>query len=184
MNLPAAVVLALFAVGITAAPWHRSNYRSPSRGLLAEAGLLATALILACLAARLGRMADVGWTIGRWMLYAAAYWYAVVGGIGVVRMVLAQVPVREQLGNAEGIGVPEGELARGRLIGILERALVLTLILLGQFGALGLVVAAKALARFRGLDDRDFAEYFLIGTLASLLHAVLVGVGLQLLLAH
>lgn len=23
-----------------------------------------------------------------WMLYAAAYWYAVVGGIGVVRMVL------------------------------------------------------------------------------------------------
>jgi hypothetical protein len=55
-------------------------------------------------------------------------------------------------------------------------------VLLGQFGALGLIVAAKALARFRGLEDRDFAEYFLIGTLASLLHAVAVGVGLLLLL--
>jgi hypothetical protein len=49
-----------------------------------------------------------------------------------------------------------------------------------QYGALGLIVAAKALARFRGLEDRDFAEYFLIGTLASLLHAVAVGVGLRL----
>ena len=78
--------------------------------------------------------------------------------------------------------MPQGELARGRLIGILERALVLTLVLLGQYGALGFVVAAKALARFRGLDDRDFAEYFLIGTLASLLHAVVVGVGLQVMM--
>ena len=57
----------------------------------------------------------------------------------------------------------------------------LTLVLLGQYGALGLLIAAKALARFRALEDRDFAEYFLIGTLASLRHALLVGVGLRLL---
>ena len=184
MNLATAAVLALFALAITMAPWHRPNYRSPDRGLLAEAGLLVAALILACLAGRLRLTDGFGWTAGKWLLYAAAYWYAVAGGIGVVRLVLAQVPVREQRANDEGIGVPAGELARGRLIGILERALVLTLVLLGQFGALGLVVAAKALARFRGLDDRDFAEYFLIGTLASLLHAVAVGVGLQILLRH
>lgn len=53
--------------------------------------------------------------------------------------------------------------------------------LLGQYGALGLLIAAKVVARFRALEDRDFAEYFLIGTLASLLHALLVGVGLRLL---
>jgi hypothetical protein len=29
------------------------------------------------------------------------------------------------------------------------------------------VIAAKTLARFRQLDDRDFAEYYLLGTLAS-----------------
>ncbi|MBI2537686.1 MAG: hypothetical protein HYW06_12150 [Gemmatimonadetes bacterium] len=67
------------------------------------------------------------------------------------------------------------------MIGVLERALALTLVLLGQYGALGLLIAAKALARFRALEDRDFAEYFLIGTLASLLHALVVGVGVRLL---
>ena len=182
MNLPAALVLLLFAVGLTLTPWHRPNYPRPSRGLLLEAVLLVVALVLACLAMRLGRMGDYDWTVSRWVVSAAAYWYAVVGGIGVVRLVLAQVPVREQQESAGGIEVPQGELARGRLIGILERALVLTLVLLGQYGALGFVVAAKALARFRGLDDRDFAEYFLIGTLASLLHAVVVGVGLQVVM--
>jgi hypothetical protein len=181
MNLPAAIVLLLFAVGLTLMPWHRPDYRPPSRGLLFEAILVVVALALAWLAMRLGRMGDYDWTVSRWLVTAAAYWYAVAGGIGVVRLVLALVPVREQQEPAEGIEVPPGELARGRLIGILERALVLTLVLLGQFGALGFVVAAKALARFRGLDDRDFAEYFLIGTLASLLHAVVVGVGLGML---
>ncbi len=44
------------------------------------------------------------------------------------------------------------------------------------------MVAAKALARFRGLEERDFAEYFLIGTLASLLVALAVGVGVRVLL--
>lgn len=78
--------------------------------------------------------------------------------------------------------VSSAELARGRIIGILERAIALTLVLLGQYGALGLVVAAKALARFRGLEERDFAEYFLIGTLASLLVALGAGVGVTLLL--
>ncbi|HET8634819.1 MAG TPA: hypothetical protein VFL88_11795 [Gemmatimonadales bacterium] len=182
MNLPSAIVLAFLAVGLTLAPWHRPNYIRPRRGLLLEAGLLLAGLVLAWLAMRLGRMGDYDWTVSRWVVTAAAYWYAVVGGIGVVRLVLALVPVREQQEAEPGIEVPQGELARGRLIGILERALVLTLVLLGQFGALGFVVAAKALARFRGLDDRDFAEYFLIGTLASLLHAVVVGVGLQVVM--
>jgi hypothetical protein len=73
-------------------------------------------------------------------------------------------------------------LSRGLLIGVLERALALTLVLIGQLGALGLILAAKALARFRALDDRDFAEYVLIGTLASILLALLVGVGVRVLL--
>ena len=76
-------------------------------------------------------------------------------------------------------GVPGAELSRGMVIGILERALVLTLILINQFGALGLILAAKALARFRALDNRDFAEYFLIGTLTSLLIALLLGVAVR-----
>ena len=75
--------------------------------------------------------------------------------------------------------MPASELSRGMVIGVLERAITLTLVFIGQFGALGLVLAAKALTRFRALDDRDFAEYVLIGTLASILFALLVGIALR-----
>jgi len=76
------------------------------------------------------------------------------------------------------------EVIRGRVIGVLERAIALTLVLLGQFGALALIVAAKSLARFKALEDRDFAEYFLIGTLASLLLALMGGVAMRAVLRY
>lgn len=66
---------------------------------------------------------------------------------------------------------PSLEYNRGRVIGVLERIIMLTLILQNQFGAIGFVLGAKTLARFKGLEDRDFAEYFLVGTLASLIAA-------------
>ncbi|PYP31964.1 MAG: hypothetical protein DMD47_05345 [Gemmatimonadetes bacterium] len=74
------------------------------------------------------------------------------------------------------------DIARGRTVGALERALALTLVLLGQYAAVGWIIAAKSLARFKALEDREFAEYFLIGTLASLLLALLAGIGTRLLL--
>lgn len=70
----------------------------------------------------------------------------------------------------------------GRTIGLLERALMLLLVSLGQWGAVGLVVAAKSVARFEALKERHFAEYYLIGTLTSLLIAALGGLALRFLL--
>lgn len=64
----------------------------------------------------------------------------------------------------------------GATIGVLERLLIVTFVLTGSTAAIGFVVAAKTLARFRQLDDRDFAEYYLLGTLASV--AVALGSGL------
>ena len=60
----------------------------------------------------------------------------------------------------------------GSTIGIIERLLISALVLAGGVLAIGLVVAAKTLARFKQLDDRDFAEYYLLGTLASVTFAV------------
>lgn len=68
-----------------------------------------------------------------------------------------------------------GEPARGRAIGYLERLIVYALTVSGNLAALGLVLVAKGIARFRQLDDRDFAEYVLIGTLMSISAAMLVG---------
>jgi len=63
----------------------------------------------------------------------------------------------------------------GATIGILERILIVVFVLTGSEAAIGFVVAAKTLARFRLLDDRDFAEYYLLGTLASVAVAIATG---------
>jgi hypothetical protein len=64
-------------------------------------------------------------------------------------------------------GAEPGPERVGATIGVLERLIVCVLVLAGQSAAIGFVIAAKTLARFRQLDDRHFAEYYLVGTLAS-----------------
>jgi hypothetical protein len=64
----------------------------------------------------------------------------------------------------------------GATIGVLERLLIVTFVLIGAEAAIGFVIAAKTLARFKQLDDRGFAEYYLLGTLASV--GVALGTGL------
>ena len=76
-----------------------------------------------------------------------------------------------------------GEPARGRAIGYLERLIVFALTLSGNLSALGLVLVAKGIARFQQLDDRDFAEYVLIGTLLSISAALLIGFAAKSLLS-
>ena len=58
----------------------------------------------------------------------------------------------------------------GRLIGRLERAMILMLVLAGQPDGIGFLIAAKSLLRFNDLardKDRRVSEYVIIGTLAS-----------------
>jgi len=61
----------------------------------------------------------------------------------------------------------------GRWIGRLERFLILTLVLLEQYEAIGLLVAAKSIFRFS--KSRAVGEYVLIGTLISFTIAIIVG---------
>jgi hypothetical protein len=60
----------------------------------------------------------------------------------------------------------------GEAIGVLERLLIVTFVMTGAEAAVGFVVAAKTIARFKQLDDRGFAEYYLLGTLASVSVAI------------
>jgi hypothetical protein len=50
---------------------------------------------------------------------------------------------------------------------VLERGLVVALLPGGGPAAVGFVVAAKTLARFKELNKRRFAERYLLGTMAS-----------------
>lgn len=61
----------------------------------------------------------------------------------------------------------------GALIGMLERVVILLLGALGLYGSIALVLTAKSLARFKQLEDKNFAEKYLVGTLISLIIAIL-----------
>ncbi len=73
-----------------------------------------------------------------------------------------------------GASASEEQLRMGWMIGVLERTLLFLLMLEGQWGAAGLVITAKSIVRFRELDQRRFSEYYLLGTLASFLGAVVL----------
>ena len=61
------------------------------------------------------------------------------------------------------------ELKAGNIIGKLERTIIAILLLNNQFGLIGFVLTAKSIARFKQMEDKDFAEKYLIGTLTSFL---------------
>lgn len=82
---------------------------------------------------------------------------------------------------------PEGETHdqlrnAGMYIGWLERFLILTALLLHSPATAGLVLTAKAIARYPQFKHVRFAEYFLIGTLLSISVALIGGLILLKLL--
>jgi hypothetical protein len=84
-------------------------------------------------------------------------------------------PVPETAGNIQ----TESLSSAGKYIGILERLLVFTFILVDHWEGVGFMVAAKSVFRFSDLaqaKQRKLTEYVLIGTLLSFGMAVLTGI--------
>src|SRR5712692_7375518 len=169
MNPLFVVPLLAYTLAATLWPGQVDGRRRGRALLIGEVLFVIAALVLGMLLVPLARpSADRLWW-GRVGLLATAYLYVSGRGIVLVRSVL---------------DLPTWQLRRDedRTVGSLERALALTMVLLGDYAAVGWIIAAKSLARFKQLEDREFAEYFLVGTLASFLLAVLVGVGIRILL--
>jgi hypothetical protein len=73
----------------------------------------------------------------------------------------------------------ESLASAGKYIGILERLLVFTFIMVNHWEGVGFMVAAKSVFRFSDLaqaKQRKLTEYVLIGTLLSFGMAVLTGI--------
>ncbi len=78
------------------------------------------------------------------------------------------------------INVDLQELNRGRLIGNLERIVLTIVVAAGSYSALGFLIAAKGLVRFEEFEkSREFTEYFLVGSLSSVLVALAAGLVLR-----
>lgn len=72
------------------------------------------------------------------------------------------------------VSTNSGRANAGKLIGILERLVVFFLVMQAQYEAIGLLVAAKSIIRIKD-EDREMSEYVLIGTLYSILIAIIIG---------
>jgi hypothetical protein len=108
------------------------------------------------------------------LLVAVIYVVVVFGGGYFVRYLI--LPLWK-----ENPGEPAQEhdevVNAGLYIGWLERFLVLTAIFLQSPGTVGLIFAAKSIARYPELKSPGrFAEYFLIGTLLSISIAIIGGI--------
>ena len=67
----------------------------------------------------------------------------------------------------------------GAAIGLMERLIIITLALCGSLGSIAFILTAKSIARFNELNDRRFAEYYLVGTLTSTAIAICGGIFLK-----
>ncbi|MGF9692978.1 hypothetical protein AAIH46_09180 [Rhizobium sp. 0TCS1.26] len=70
--------------------------------------------------------------------------------------------------------LPAPDYRAGRVIGILERLILSAGILLHSWEILAAVIALKTVARFQKMDQREFAEYFLVGSMFSILWTLTV----------
>jgi len=83
----------------------------------------------------------------------------------IIRAVLSGISTEPMTEKNE---TDQDEYNRGRIIGLLERTLLYFLVIFGYYAGIAVVVAVKSIARYREFRNRNFAEYFLIGTLLSI----------------
>ncbi len=118
-------------------------------------------------------MTEIEVVIGGVVLIISAYLIAIFGGALFVGLFLKSLHLPKIKNSSEDLP------GAGTLVGILERAIILTFGLLGEYGAISFVFVAKSMARFKQLENRQFAEYYLIGTLLSFFFALIVAVVAQ-----
>ena len=92
--------------------------------------------------------------------------------------------IKNILGNWRFIEQDRNESLKnaGKYIGMLERLFVFLFVILNQFQAIGFLIAAKSIFRFSDLSrakDRKLTEYILVGTLLSIIMAILTAFAYQ-----
>jgi hypothetical protein len=164
---PGAFALSVGIVGATVASWQPLVLRGGRRRM--ALGLVVLVVGGAAQVALLGNAAAAPTAAWVW---ASALLFLADPSTRFLRWIMALIG-RPLTVAAENYGL-------GEAIGVLERWITLVVIAHGEYGAMGFILAAKALARHKRFEtDADFAEYFLVGTLASVLVAIAVAEALN-----
>jgi hypothetical protein len=208
------LVLSLASVGVAAWIELSAYTHRTARGALVALGTLGVTLV--AVLALSGWASDSDGAFSRWLdwadlpgletadasrvllLLGLALFNIATGNV-IVRLVLLAIGALrpDQLLAGSGSGAvqaaqPSDRLKGGRLLGPMERLVILGLGLAGELGAAGIVIAAKGLLRFpeiqaagrqtspTGTGIDDVTEYFLVGSFVSWLVA-LVSLGVAVL---
>lgn len=133
-------------------------------------------------------------------LIVAILLFSLRGGTYIVRSILDKTgtlpplqgsPFPNESGSSEALiqgaaakKVDLREYGRGRMIGNLERLLLIVIVVAGSYQALAFLAAAKGLIRSKNLENRDWAEYFLVGSLGSVMVSIVAGLLIGQLLKY
>lgn len=177
-------LIALIAITVLVIAWELLAGGPPSTQRPWPALVVLTLGALAAVACS-GWASDADGVLGDWLRSSDASPLRTVSpahalllaGCLLTQVVTGNTVVRLVLGATGTIGptrTPEQTIKGGRLLGPLERLLIVGLGLAGQFGAVGVVIAAKGVLRFPELQGQartaridDLTEYFLVGSFLS-----------------
>jgi len=87
----------------------------------------------------------------------------------------------DQISTPRSSTADKGLVNAGKYIGIIERLIIGVLVFIGQYEAIGLLIAAKSILRYNTAKEEVKTEYLLVGTLISMSIAVAVGLLLKYL---
>ena len=108
------------------------------------------------------------WLSERYLMLQALFFFALTGK--PVNILFKLFFSKYQAGDSG-----ETIAGAGAMIGILERLIMGFSLIFGQFTAIGLVFTAKSIARYNKISEsQSFAEYYLIGSLFSMIAVLLV----------
>ena len=105
------------------------------------------------------------------LLWIVAFLFCLRPANFFIRNIFKEAEISVPTNGEENPSLPNA----GHVIGNVERMLTLVFVMLGQYEAIGFLLAAKSLLRFRETDTVK-SEYVLVGTLLSFGFAILVGV--------
>lgn len=89
-------------------------------------------------------------------------------------------PYQEKLGTIQSEEARWVDIGAGKMIGYLERFLILVLLLSNNAAGIGFLITAKSILRFSEIKnnrDRSEVEYILIGTLLSFSFGLIIAIG-------
>lgn len=187
----------ILVIGSLALPIARGWWVSPEYGAEFEIGMNGLLLILMVVCVSHWQLVAVhGWAAlpfsetraSAICLITAIVLFNVRGATYVVRGILNKCGALPELVVPQQSSVTEHphrvvtetsvdavEFNRGRWIGNLERVILLVIVAEASYPSIAFLMAAKTFIRSKDLENREWAEYFLLGTLASIVVSLIGG---------